>query len=324
MKRSALLAVLVATAMGAAACSGDAEAPSQQGVSDRPSLGRDPLQLPTVDPAEPCPTSPRRATSPDFGPGLGDGPAYPVGFTADGKLYVELPPFEPAHQWSGSGWGGRKVLWVVDPAYTGPIRIRGGRLDAAGEIRFDNELVSELKLSAGGDVGLTASGWRHRPSHTRVQAPGCYAYRVDGEGFSDVIVFEALPLREACTARRVRRLVNAFVDAFNRGNARGLDLAFAVEPEFRWYSTDGPGARLEAEARDRDTLLNYFARRHRRGERLHLTSFRFHGYSAGYGHFEYVLVRRAHNLPPTDYLGKGAAICTAYEDFIAVWSMGRA
>jgi hypothetical protein len=29
-----------------------------------------------------------------------------------------------------------------------------------------------------------------------VRGPGCYAYQVDGIGFSDVIVFEARPFRQ--------------------------------------------------------------------------------------------------------------------------------
>jgi hypothetical protein len=33
---------------------------------------------------------------------------------------------------------------------------------------------------------------RDRPSYTRVQAPGCYAYQVDGLDFSYTIVFEAV------------------------------------------------------------------------------------------------------------------------------------
>jgi hypothetical protein len=115
-----------------------------------------------------------------------------------------------------------------------------------------------------------------------------------------------------------------FLTAFNRGNVQRLDHLFAAQSEFRWYSTQGPGARLQSAAYDRGTLTSYFARRHQRGERLELRSFEFNGHSAGYGHFEYGLVRSAGDLPPTDYYGKGAAICRQTKSVIAVWSMGRA
>jgi hypothetical protein len=32
-------------------------------------------------------------------------------------------------------------------------------------------------------------GWRNMPSYTRVRAPGCYGYQIDGTSFSRVIVF---------------------------------------------------------------------------------------------------------------------------------------
>jgi hypothetical protein len=311
MPSRGMLSLLVGLAF-AAACTDDGEGPV-------PAFS--PPAFPTVQPGERCPTSELRPTSPDFAPGLGDGPAYPLGFDVDGKLLVELPPFAPSHQFAGSGWGGQKVLWVVDPAYSGPIRVRGQRLDATGEMRFDLDLVPELTLAATGSQG--ASGWRERPSYTRVQRPGCYAYRVDGKGFSDVIVFEAVPSREECTAGRVRRLVRAFAGAFNRGKARALDLSFAAEPEFRWYSTQAPGERIGGNAAERDTLLQYFANRYRRGERLELRSVRFNGNGEGYGHFDFRLVRRADDLEPTRLMGKGAAICFHEEDVIAVWSMGH-
>ncbi|MBA2462339.1 MAG: hypothetical protein H0V45_11335 [Actinobacteria bacterium] len=41
--------------------------------------------------------------------------------------------------------------------------------------------MRELQLEGGGD----------NPSLTRLRAPGCYAYQVDGRTFSYVIVFEA-------------------------------------------------------------------------------------------------------------------------------------
>jgi hypothetical protein len=126
-----------------------------------------------------------------------------------------------------------------------------------------------------------------------------------------------------CTSTEVRSLVDGFVEAFNEGDLVRLDDLFAPRRAFKWYSTNGPGARLNAAAYDRETLVRYFERRHESGEQLEPRSFKFNGNSAGYGHFEYGLVRSADDLAPTNYYGKGAAVCTASADVIAVWSMGR-
>lgn len=100
---------------------------------------------------------------------------------------------------------------------------------------------------------------------------------------------------------------------------------FAREPEFEWYSTDAPGERLRGSAYDRSSLMPYFASRHAAGERLVLRSFKFNGNSSTpYGNFEYGLIRRAEDLRPTPYYGKGAAFCyRTRSDVIFVWSMGR-
>jgi hypothetical protein len=40
-------------------------------------------------------------------------------------------------------------------------------------------------------------GQRYRPSYTRLRAPGCYAYQIDGLTFSRVIVFRAVAVPTA-------------------------------------------------------------------------------------------------------------------------------
>jgi hypothetical protein len=126
-----------------------------------------------------------------------------------------------------------------------------------------------------------------------------------------------------CTSDQVDRLVSDFLDAFNAGNLTELDRLFANEPEFQWYPTDAPGERLQGEASDRSTLVAYFNARHNSGEHLTLRRFQFNSYDQGYGHFEYQLTRSANSLAGTRYEGKGAALCKATGNVIAVWSMGR-
>jgi hypothetical protein len=106
-------------------------------------------------------------------------PVSPRGLGADMTLRLA-----PAVNFDSKAWGGQKVLWVVAPSYTGPVLIRGARLDAKGDVRFDlgNVPPKELFIPRGGG---------DRASYTRLRAPGCYAWQVDGIGFSDIVVFRA-------------------------------------------------------------------------------------------------------------------------------------
>lgn len=127
----------------------------------------------------------------------------------------------------------------------------------------------------------------------------------------------------ACTAATVRTLVSQFVHAFNDGDRVTLQRLWADQGHgFEWYSTDAPGQRIRAAAKDRAGLERYFAVRHAAGESLHLTSFQFNGNAAGYGNFQYTLIRRAHDLAPTLYTGKGAALCGSTPR-LGVWSMAK-
>ncbi len=62
---------------------------------------------------------------------------------------------------------------------------------------------------------------------------------------------------------------------------------------------------------------------HADGEKLRLTSFRFNDNTASYGNFEYTLIRSAEDLPPTVYIGKGAAVCDRTPRTLGVWSMAK-
>ena len=119
--------------------------------------------------------------------------------------------------------------------------------------------------------------------------------------------------------------MHRFLAAFNRGDSKALAAVWAAEPDFQWYSTPAPGARLRARASSRASLIPYFRGRHTRGERLELTALRVNGNTRAtkpYGNFEYRLVRSARDLPPTDYHGKGALHCyAARPDVLIVWSM---
>lgn len=152
-----------------------------------------PFHVPTVAARSTCPTTPRDSkgdlTRIGFvGNAWGDGPAYPgLGSGAEPALRY-LDPIPSESIFSGSAWFGQKVLWMIDPIYAGPVLVRGLQLDGPNELRFDRGLLPSraIKIFPGGQR-------RNRPSFTRVRAPGCYAYQVDGLGFSKVIIFNARP-----------------------------------------------------------------------------------------------------------------------------------
>ena len=127
----------------------------------------------------------------------------------------------------------------------------------------------------------------------------------------------------ACTAAEVRVLVDAFVAAYNRGDLRTLDRILAGPDLFQWYSSGPPAPRFRADARNRATLMAYFAERHAAGERLELLDFRFNGNNAVFGDFEYEL-RDGTDFQPRHFVGKGSAVCDRRPRRIAVWSMGQA
>ena len=129
----------------------------------------------------------------------------------------------------------------------------------------------------------------------------------------------------ACTAAETRATFNSFVKAYNAGDAATLDTLFAPEPAFQWYSSNPPGVRNRAAAFDRATLLTYFARRHARGDRLRVLSFRFNGEGTELGHFSFTLQRRARDYNsgrPFRIPGKGALSCALTPPAFVVISLG--
>jgi hypothetical protein len=152
------------------------------------------LHIPRIAPGSPCPVTPARRVNNNFGSGnfslaQGSGPVYPLGgFPA--LRFVYPPP--PQSGWYGSEWGGEKVLWIARPSYRGPVLIRGRQLDGIHGVRFGRELDPSREMRLRSVGGSSPGGWQNRPSFTRLRAPGCYAWQVDGTTFSRVIVFQAV------------------------------------------------------------------------------------------------------------------------------------
>ncbi len=146
-----------------------------------------PLVLPTVPVGSACPTTSGAAINAEYGPALGSGPIYPVGLGTDGVAHVTGANSE-------GGWLYIKVLWIVDPSYTGPTLVRGRQIDGPDALGFDRGPTPSPELQLDQQSALSGSGqWPNWPTYTRIKGSGCYAYQVDGTNFSKVIVFSAQP-----------------------------------------------------------------------------------------------------------------------------------
>lgn len=135
---------------------------------------------------------------------MGSGPLYAVlgqgpGAGADERQRQGILQYLDAHAYGSgtSGWGGMKVLWVIDVHARSPVLIRGHQVDGPHEVRFNGGLDQLFNTDAQSPPlqALRLLGpppetnW---PSQTRLQAPGCYAYQADGLSFSELIVFQAV------------------------------------------------------------------------------------------------------------------------------------
>jgi hypothetical protein len=121
----------------------------------------------------------------------------------------------------------------------------------------------------------------------------------------------------------VRVVVELFIDAFNRGDLVQLE-QLVSDQLFSWYSTDAAGQRFNEDAKDRGTLIAYFAARHQQHERLALNSLDVTFTNDRAGGFVFSLTRTADDgLPPTRYGGKGEVQCAIRPISVGVWSMAR-
>ena len=96
-----------------------------------------------------------------------------------------------------SKWRTVRTIWSSRRSYQGPVLVRGGRLDRPGRLGFGSRERPrrQLRLPAASWphqrrwVDPSREGWRATSVPTRIPAPGCYAFQVDGLGFSYVLAF---------------------------------------------------------------------------------------------------------------------------------------
>lgn len=193
------VAALALLALLLSACGGDGASGGGGGSSasgDYTALEQRPFHAPALDAGGGCPVSTQRQVTPDTGgtggalPAVGDGPAY-----VTGKALVVIGV---ALTGGGGGQHGGKTppphtssavrqVWLIAP-YDGPILVRARRIDGDGTVRFgvgQNGVggTSELRLAGGGNHWISSS------TDFVADSAGCYAFQVDGNGFSYPVVF---------------------------------------------------------------------------------------------------------------------------------------
>lgn len=150
------------------------------------------LDLPTLSVGAACPVSPQQVAhnlSAEFGygPAIGKGPIYPL----MGEMQAGALTYSQSH--SGDPWASSKVLWIAAHEVHGRVLIRGrqidGPIDGPNWILFGMGDVPESALQW--EIG-SQSGWASLPSEIRLRAPGCYAYQVDSQQASEIIVFQVV------------------------------------------------------------------------------------------------------------------------------------
>lgn len=91
------------------------------------------------------------------------------------------------------------TLWTNGRKYMGPALVRGDRIDGPGSINFEQDVdiepfgpslvgePTEMHFARGGPPG----GFSWSAAITLNGGPGCYAFQIDGEDFTEHIVIEA-------------------------------------------------------------------------------------------------------------------------------------
>jgi hypothetical protein len=131
------------------------------------------------------------------GKSIGPGPLYPmishrgilpVVPIADAILADIAPP----------GTYIQKVLWMAPPTLKSEALVRGHGEAVQSAVLFslDNATVTRNLRLDPATGGVNPGGWLGWPGYTIVPEPGCYAYQIDGTGFSKIIVFRAVHATE--------------------------------------------------------------------------------------------------------------------------------
>jgi hypothetical protein len=155
-----------------------------------------PLRLPTLTAGNACPVT--QPAPPDPPPPSG----HPLSTGGAASALGHAPVFPDARYNRGNllrvtpdatrpGWYEAKVPWASRTGYLGWTLIRGARLDGPGHVRVELQLADSSMVGGDAVAVEVQADWQFWPGSTEVTSAGCYAYQVDGGGFTEVIVFRA-------------------------------------------------------------------------------------------------------------------------------------
>ncbi|MGB9185307.1 MAG: hypothetical protein WCB67_14695 [Solirubrobacteraceae bacterium] len=154
-----------------------------------------PLHFPALGPRGRCPVSRGSKMSNSYftGSALGRGQVRVLladrGDVLRGRVDLGASPTP--------GWSALQTLWIAMPEYTGRFVVRAARLGVSGPIEVQPSTTGLSPgtgplIVGGGPTSNSQDGYRTVPGSTWVKAPGCYAWQVDGSGFSETVVVDAM------------------------------------------------------------------------------------------------------------------------------------
>ena len=156
-----------------------------------------PLRFPSLTAGDECPVTPTVALDPPPPTGhalstggppsaLGHAPLFP-----DGRYYGDRGVLGVRSGHPHPGWYTAKTPWASRTGYRGWTLIRTARLDGSGRALVELQLPDGIAIADVVPVNVQAD-WQYWGGGTEVTNPGCYAYQIDGAGFTEVIVFRAV------------------------------------------------------------------------------------------------------------------------------------
>lgn len=162
--------------------------------------------IPQVSPTTSCPiTRGHDLETHAFGGfALGSGPAFPIiAENRDANGIYHFGSVQP----TDDGWWPLKTLWALSPTVEPPFLVRVARLDGDRGVGVEGGSPAGSSIATGIGTGPfdlysaeifnesinvdDVDHWPSYPGGTFVKQQGCYAFQVDGRGFSYTLVFRA-------------------------------------------------------------------------------------------------------------------------------------
>lgn len=104
----------------------------------------------------------------------GDGPVHPAFYSTGDEAILSFSKM------ASDGRAIEKIIWIVEPGYSGRLLIRA--VSADGMRRATFMTGEELRLEVGGSGGTFPEGLVYFP------APACYTFQIDGTRLSATVV----------------------------------------------------------------------------------------------------------------------------------------